>query len=132
MEQTNKILRGNYNKRKHGAKKRKLEFSLTFEQYKELRKITTCFYTGISLTFSSSLQPNSWTLDRVDNNLGYIPGNVVVCSYVANLEKSRSIDTNRSTNPQVLQQITDKLKHQPSVVIKKQPKIVRIWKILWE
>jgi lambda repressor-like predicted transcriptional regulator len=54
-----------------------------------------CFYTGIKLnnviSKSKSLNrvdPNKMSLDRKDSSLGYIPGNVVLCSAFANYAKS--------------------------------------------
>lgn len=121
--------------RRKKARKRGIEFDLTTDQFRELRKITTCFYTGETLVLDQQKQvPNSWTLDRVDNTLGYTYSNVVVCSYIANLEKSRTFDETRTkvTNPVLAQQIAEKLKIQPGVITNKQSKLSRIWKIITE
>ena len=122
-------------RRRNNAKKRGIEFTLTLEEFKKLREIKTCFYTGVDLVLDLPVQQsNSWTLDRADNKLRYIYSNVVVCSYEANQEKSRTFDEarNRTHNPILAQQIADKLKMQPRVAIQKQSKLSRIWKIITE
>ena len=46
-----------------------------------------CFYTGILLTTTQPggvQQPTDFTIDRVDNRLGYVSGNVVACCHAAN------------------------------------------------
>lgn len=43
-----------------------------------------CPILGIPLVFSSSQLPQSPSLDRIDNRLGYVPGNVQVVSWRAN------------------------------------------------
>jgi hypothetical protein len=123
-----------YHSKKNSSKKRGIDFDLTLDEFKKLREITTCFYTGEELIFSQTPQPNSWSLDRVDNILGYTYSNVVVCSHRANLEKSTSFDEARKRilDPVLYQQIAEKLKVQPSVITKKESKISRIWKILTE
>lgn len=128
----NQKTRQNYKSRKFKAKQRGLDFTLSYWEFLKLREIKTCFYTGITLRFTNHPEADSWTLDRVDNNLGYIPGNVVVCSHAANIEKAKSFDQNRFADPVLCQQISEKLMRQASVTIKKQSKLSRIWKIILE
>lgn len=82
--------------KKAQAKTRGLEFSLTLFQFQALYECRVCFYTGIELVQGTKpgnpVPPNAWTLDRVDNTLGYIPGNVVVCSFAANQVKELCFD----------------------------------------
>jgi hypothetical protein len=47
-----------------------------------------CPILGLTLTKGNGYLPNAMSLDRVDNNKGYIPGNVRVISRKANLMKS--------------------------------------------
>lgn len=47
-----------------------------------------CPILGFSLTKGNGYLPNAMSLDRVNNNKGYIPGNVRVISRQANLLKS--------------------------------------------
>ena len=69
-----------------------LEFSITEE---DLVIPTHCPVLGIELRTSSGcgqgpLGPNSLTLDRINNDLGYISGNVEVISWRANSLKSNA------------------------------------------
>ena len=74
------------------AKKAGHEFALTFEQYKNLIMQPTCYYTDVLLSRckgkSEDQIDTDLTLDRVDNNYGYIDGNVVACCYAANQLKA--------------------------------------------
>ena len=67
-------------------------FTLTFAEYKRIMTTKYCRYTGVELTTQPNgnglKTPNFCTLDRVDNSLGYITGNVVACSYAYNQFKS--------------------------------------------
>tara|TARA_R110000772_G_scaffold154491_2_gene265534 strand:- start:568 stop:927 length:360 start_codon:yes stop_codon:yes gene_type:complete len=56
-------------------------FELSFYEFKRLVTATKCKYTGIKLTWQSSKDqiPTDVTIDRVDNNKGYVTGNVVAC-----------------------------------------------------
>lgn len=47
-----------------------------------------CPILGLKLTKGDGYLPNAMSLDRIDNNRGYIPGNVRVISRKANLLKS--------------------------------------------
>lgn len=76
------------------------EFTLTFNQYKRLMLRKTCYYSGIPLTPGpnpgETATQTSRTLDRIDNSLGYIEGNVVaacrgVNQFKATLESEDSI-----------------------------------------
>lgn len=64
--------------------KRKLEWTLTLEEYKELIN-QPCFYCKNKL---GEPVKRSCGLDRLDSNLGYISGNVVSCCYVCNCIKN--------------------------------------------
>ena len=65
------------------AKKRSLEFNLDIE---DIVIPTVCPYLGIPITpgGGSGRQPGSPSIDRIDNELGYIKGNIVICSWRAN------------------------------------------------
>lgn len=73
--------RSRYNYTKHSARKRRLEFCLEFEEYKQLIA-QTCHYCG------GELNNHGTGLDRVDNNKGYVHGNVVPCCKDCNTVKS--------------------------------------------
>ena len=67
------------------AQSRNLEFNLTFEYVKKLLEYNTCYYTNIPFTEDG---PNQRTFDRVDNEKGYIVGNVVACTSDINGKKN--------------------------------------------
>jgi hypothetical protein len=72
------------------AQNRNLEFNLTFECVKKLLEYTTCFYTNVQFTEDG---PNARSFDRVDNEKGYVVGNVVACTVDINGKKNNlSID----------------------------------------
>jgi len=63
------------------SKDRGIDFSLTLSEYKRFSKLKTCYYTGLTLNSKTR------TLDRIDNKVGYITGNVVVCHTTFNALK---------------------------------------------
>ena len=67
------------------AQSRNLEFNLTFEYVKKLLEYNTCYYTNVQFTEDG---PNQRTFDRVDNEKGYIVGNVVACTSDINGKKN--------------------------------------------
>lgn len=72
------------------AQSRNLEFNLTFEYVKKLLEYTTCYYTNVTFTEDG---PNARSFDRVDNDKGYVIGNVVACTVDINGKKNNlSID----------------------------------------
>lgn len=76
---------------KHRAAKRGLECTLSIEDVRKLLKVQRCYYTG--KRFSKNTVR---TFDRVDNSLGYIPGNVVACSLYANSIKEHMLENKRT------------------------------------
>lgn len=73
---------------KQRAKDKNLEFNLTIE---DVVIPTHCPILNIKLKMHkgrSGGNPNSPALDRVDNNKGYVKGNVMVMSHLANMMKS--------------------------------------------
>lgn len=65
-------------------KKRKIEWSLTFEEYKNLISMS-CYYCDNKL---GEPVKRSTGLDRLDSNKGYEISNVVSCCYVCNCIKN--------------------------------------------
>jgi hypothetical protein len=73
---------------KQRAKDRGVEFGISLE---DITIPTHCPILGIELQMHkgrSGGQPNSPALDRVDNSKGYVKGNVMVVSHLANMMKS--------------------------------------------
>lgn len=64
--------------------KRGKEFNLTLKDVHNILQQKTCYYTG---TVFEESGPNMRTVDRVDNSLGYVKGNVVACTLAANQAK---------------------------------------------
>lgn len=90
------------------AKKRSrlynIEFNITED---DIFVPTTCPITGLELKRGQGkIIPNSPTLDRVDNSLGYVPGNVRVISNKANRQKG---DLTRAEVERLLQYMDGKL-----------------------
>lgn len=85
-----KIIAGKYSMKVANAAKRGIEFNLTIAQYRKLFIRKKCAYTGVELTMVADgpLPGNYATLERIDNNKGYVMGNVVVISHEANSIKS--------------------------------------------
>lgn len=74
------------------AKKRGIDFDLSFTSMKNLMKSKRCYYTGIPLTKSSGngeMRLSDATIDRIDGRLGYTKGNVVACCHAANQMKNQ-------------------------------------------
>jgi hypothetical protein len=67
------------------AQSRNLEFDLSFEYVKKLLEYTTCFYTNVQFTEDG---PHARSFDRVDNDTGYVIGNVVACTTDINGKKN--------------------------------------------
>jgi len=65
------------------ARKRKLEVTITFEDFCELRKRNACHYCSKKLPDAGS------GMDRKDNAKGYIVGNVVPCCDLCNRTKNQ-------------------------------------------
>lgn len=65
------------------------DFDLTLEYLKDLyaKQNGKCYYSGVQLTFASN-DPNVLSVDRVDSDLGYVDGNVVLCAWIINGMKS--------------------------------------------
>ena len=67
------------------AQSRNLEFNLTFEYVKKLLEYNTCYYTNVIFTEDGT---NARSFDRVDNDKGYVIGNVVACTIDINGKKN--------------------------------------------
>jgi acetyl-CoA carboxylase alpha subunit len=67
------------------AQSRNLEFNLTFEYVKKLLEYNTCYYTNVQFTEDGA---NQRSFDRVDNDKGYVIGNVVACTTDINGKKN--------------------------------------------
>lgn len=78
---------------KHSAKRRNLEFNL---EYTDIELPLTCPILNVPLAYKGNFQdPFYATIDRIDNSKGYIKGNIMVLSRLANCMK------NSATNEQL-------------------------------
>ena len=74
------------------AKRRGLEFSLTIDQFHHLAQLP-CHYCGIIGSNKTVLSKNDTGIyvyngiDRINNNIGYIEGNIVTCCKQCNYAK---------------------------------------------
>lgn len=76
-----------HNSRKQ-AKQRGLEFNITFFDFPELP--THCPVLGMKLDYFGGDGSNNASIDRIDSNKGYVPGNVHIISWRANMLKSNA------------------------------------------
>lgn len=73
----------------------------------------TCPVLGIPLKINGrGMSPNSPTLDKVRPELGYVPGNVVVISWLANKVKGNL------TDPVIFERVAAYLRSQPQALIR--------------
>lgn len=77
---------------KTGAKRRKIEFAITYEDVEKLM-VTHCPVLGIELNYNlltnkSKVLSNSPSLDRINNDKGYLPGNIIIVSQLVNRVKT--------------------------------------------
>jgi hypothetical protein len=70
---------------KQSADARNIKFDLSFTTLKRLMEQKKCFYTGRTLDPRGDY---ALSIDRIDNKLGYIDGNVVACTVEINRKKT--------------------------------------------
>lgn len=70
---------------KQSADSRNIKFELSFNTLKKLMEQKKCFYTGRELDAKGDY---SLSIDRIDNKLGYVEGNVVACTVEINRKKT--------------------------------------------
>jgi len=73
-------LKGCFSTYKKSAKRRDLDFKITIDYFKKFWK-KSCSYCGGEI--------KSIGLDRIDNNKGYIVGNLCSCCYICNISKRK-------------------------------------------
>lgn len=77
-------------KAKH-AEKKGIPFELGLMSVRNIVRAKRCYYTGVALTWTDrekGVRATDRTIDRIDNSKGYVKGNVVACSHLANQLKS--------------------------------------------
>ncbi len=90
-----KIARKMIERHRFGAKKRNLEFSITQREIERLLRENefACCISGIKFHIGDEgfdVARNPWapSVDRIDNRLGYVPGNVRIVCLAANIATS--------------------------------------------
>ena len=77
-----------YSQLKSSAKTRGIEFSIKKTDLYDLSFPMTCPVLGIRLAWNRKIAgDDSYSVDRIDSSVGYVPGNLVVISNRANLLK---------------------------------------------
>lgn len=111
------------------AKKRGIEFDLSIKKYRSLLGAKRCFYTGVK--FIPNDGQFGMSIDRVDNDGGYIDSNVVpCCSWINKLKNNISIHNillmARGVNKHLAKSNTD-----TSTILKQQakPTTIRMVKV---
>lgn len=81
-----------YQSKVQSCESRNIEFKLNLLSVRNLLASQTCAYTGMKLTRprgnGKPLIATDVTIDRIDSSIGYVKGNVVAVSNVANNFKS--------------------------------------------
>ena len=93
---TEGALRFRYTMKKSKALRKAIPFNLTFDQYKRQyeKQNGKDGYTGEQMTFDFGLGLSRATvsLDRIDNEVGYVLGNIMFCCHGTNSKKgTRSV-----------------------------------------
>jgi hypothetical protein len=77
-----------YREKATDARRRELDFSLTFAEFRRILAKQRCEYTGIALTLpvldGGKQKKTDLTIERIDNSKGYIRGNCLAVCYAAN------------------------------------------------
>lgn len=92
--------------------KRGLDFDLSLSDFKRIVSRKRCFYTGEHLVKVNG-KTNTFTLDRIDNTIGYTKENTVPCAQWVNELKSKLFEDETSslfTNKRTLAKILSKIK----------------------
>lgn len=89
-------VRNAFVKKRRDAKRRGIPFELSFEEFSDLYKIKKCAYTGIHLKHNTNGTPlwKRFSLDRINNDVGYRKDNIAVCSAYVNCVKG-DIDSSK-------------------------------------
>lgn len=72
------------------AAERNINWAISLVSFRNMMRSTICPYTGVLMTRPNLSMPKHTdiTIDRIDNTKGYVPGNVMAISRMANNFKS--------------------------------------------
>lgn len=80
-----------YKKMRNHATSRGLEIAISFEEFVEFTKVTSCSYCGADIKWSQRTgKSTAYNLDRIDCARGYTKDNVVVACPLCNRTRSNS------------------------------------------
>lgn len=96
MQKSRDFLKAKLSKKCANAKKRGIDFSLTIEDVESLwsRNDGRCDYTG--LHFSEKADEMSATIERIDDQKGYVRGNLCLVCGLANMLKDSFLDKGKT------------------------------------
>lgn len=97
-----------YIQKQTAALEKGVDFSLTLSDMRRLLKRKTCYYSGVKLTLEGA---HALTLDRIDDNIGYVKGNVVACSMSVNYLKNKIFESGEYTKEMSNKEIVKTLKN---------------------
>jgi len=106
-----------YNNAKAGGH----EFTISLTSFKNMMRAKRCAYTGVLLTEPTHKKALSTdrTIDRIDNRLGYVSGNVVACSAWINSLKSVLEDESSKLNLEQIEMFTRNFRSKMKKGVKK-------------
>lgn len=101
----------------NNARDKGIQFGLLFHEFKRVVTAKKCRYTGILLTIQTGAVPRDTdvTIDRIDNSIGYVTGNVVACCHAYNSFKGTIENPN---NPITFKNLAQALKVQDKLIEK--------------
>lgn len=90
------LVANKYRGKVDNAKSRGVQFNLTLNDFRRLLMKKRCAYTGVALTLHKEGQPKNadLTIERIDNQVGYVPGNCIAVCAAANGIKGAFEDPN--------------------------------------
>lgn len=90
LNNTHKLKKHNFSDYIYRAKKKNIEFELSFDEFDKLTSLT-CFYCGSPPEFRNrKYKYNGYIngIDRIDASIGYTSSNVVSCCKYCNIAKN--------------------------------------------
>lgn len=98
------FIKRTWSRRKATANSKNKYFTINFT---DIEWVEFCPITGYKIDYSGKDYEKSWSLDRLNSNLGYIPGNVFILSRRANRIKN---DGTLEEHKKIVEWMQNKLK----------------------
>ena len=90
LKKNSRSWKSRFSRGKSSAKRRDIEWTLTFDEYSEVVK-NNCFYCNLTVR-----EQTGTSLDRKDSDLGYTKENIVSCCGSCNYLKSTNLTVNET------------------------------------